>query len=169
MALTHGGFVGTPAFASPEQFTNAPVDVRSDIYSLGVTLWFLLTGHMLFSGRTIEEVQDARRSKPLPIEQLKAARVPRCFVSLLTSMLAIEPAARPAGARDLSRNCRQFALRLSAEANPRRGSRLPRQLLRWQQSLPSANSTHRNENDSLPYPREEHRRSSIGKPQSRSG
>src|SRR5438132_3505260 len=32
MALTHGGFVGTPAFASPEQFTNAPVDVRSDIY-----------------------------------------------------------------------------------------------------------------------------------------
>jgi len=103
MALTHGGFVGTPAFASPEQFTNAPVDVRSDIYSLGVTLWFLLTGHMLFSGRTIEEIQDARRSKPLPIDQLKAARVPPRFVSLLTSMLAIEPAARPAGARELAR------------------------------------------------------------------
>ena len=101
MALTHGGFVGTPAFASPEQFTNAPVDVRSDIYSLGVTLWFLLTGRMLFSGRTIEEIQDARRSKPLPIEQLKAARVPRRFVALLVSMLAIEPAARPAGAREL--------------------------------------------------------------------
>ena len=61
MALTHGGFVGTPAFASPEQFTNVPVDVRSDIYSLGVTLWFLLTGHMLFSGRTIQEIQEARR------------------------------------------------------------------------------------------------------------
>jgi serine/threonine protein kinase len=77
MALIHGSFVGTPAFASPEQFTNAPVDVRSVIYSLGATLWFLLTGHMLFSGRTIEEIRDARRSKPLPIEQLKAARVPR--------------------------------------------------------------------------------------------
>ena len=102
MALTHGGFVGTPAFASPEQFTNAPVDVRSDIYSLGTTLWFLLTGHMLFSGRTIEEIQEARRSKPLPIEQLKAAQVPRRFISLLTSMLAIEPAARPAGASELS-------------------------------------------------------------------
>ncbi len=101
MALTHGGFVGTPAFASPEQFTNAPVDVRSDIYSLGATLWFLLTGHLLFSGRTIEEIQDARRSKVLPIEQLKAAHVPRRFISLLTSMLAIEPAARPAGAREL--------------------------------------------------------------------
>ena len=74
MALTHGGFVGTPAFASPEQFTNAPVDVRSDVYSLGATLWFLLTGHMLFSGRTIEEIRDTRRSIPLPVEQLKAAR-----------------------------------------------------------------------------------------------
>ena len=102
MALTHGGFVGTPAFASPEQFTNAPVDVRSDIYSLGATIWFLLTGHMLFSGRTVEEIRDARRSMPLPIDQLKAARVPRRFVALLMSMLAIEPAARPAGARELA-------------------------------------------------------------------
>lgn len=106
MALTHGGFVGTPAFASPEQFTNAPVDVRSDIYSLGVTLWFLLTGHMLFSGRTIAEIQQARQSKPLPIEQLKAAQVPHRIILLLTSMLAIEPAARPAGARELSTKLR---------------------------------------------------------------
>ena len=103
MVLTHGGFVGTPAFASPEQFTDAPVDVRSDIYSLGATLWFLLTGRMLFSGGTIEEIQDARRSKPLPVEQLRAARVPHRFVSLLMSMLAIEPAARPAGAAELAR------------------------------------------------------------------
>src|SRR6516225_6997862 len=102
MKLTHGGFVGTPVFASPEQFTDAPVDVRSDIYSLGATLWFLLTGHVLFSGRTIEEIREARRSKPLPIEQLKAARVPHRFVSLLMSMLAVEPAARPAGARELA-------------------------------------------------------------------
>ena len=49
--LTHGGFVGTPAFASPEQFTDAPVDVRSDIYSLGATLWYLLTGHLPFGDR----------------------------------------------------------------------------------------------------------------------
>jgi serine/threonine protein kinase/Tfp pilus assembly protein PilF len=102
MALTHGGFVGTPAFASPEQFDNAPVDVRSDIYSLGATLWFLLTGHMLFGGQTIEEMREARRSKPLPIEQLQAARVPRRFVSLLGSMLAVEPAARPAGPHELT-------------------------------------------------------------------
>jgi eukaryotic-like serine/threonine-protein kinase len=122
MALTHGGFVGTPAFASPEQFTNAPVDVRSDIYSLGATLWFLLTGHMLFSGRTVEEIQEARRSKPLPIDQLEAARAPRRFVSLLVSMLAIEPAARPAGARELS--ARLQAIRASITGRGKTAARL---------------------------------------------
>src|SRR5215510_6727385 len=76
MGLTHGGFVGTPAFASPEQFTDAPVDVRSDIYSLGATLWYLLTGHRPFKGATIEEIRASQHSRALPMEQLKAARVP---------------------------------------------------------------------------------------------
>ena len=102
MALTHGGFVGTPAFASPEQFTNEPVDVRSDIYSLGATLWFLLTGHMPFTGQSVEEIREAHQLKSLPIEQLRAGHIPRRFVALLTSMLAIQPAARPAGARELA-------------------------------------------------------------------
>jgi len=95
MGLTHGGFVGTPAFASPEQFTDAPVDVRSDIYSLGVTLWYLLTGHRPFEGATIEQIRTSQRSRLLPIEQLKTAHVPSRLISLLMSMLAREPAARP--------------------------------------------------------------------------
>jgi serine/threonine protein kinase len=95
MGLTHGGFVGTPAFASREQFTDARVDVRSDIYSLGATLWYLLTGHRPFEGATIEQIRASQQSRTLPIEQLKAARVPRRLISLLVSMLASEPAARP--------------------------------------------------------------------------
>ena len=95
MDLTHGGFVGTPAFASPEQFNDARVDVRSDIYSLGATLWYLLTGHRPFQGATIEQIRTSQHSQTLPIEQLKAARVPSRLVSLLVSMLASEPAARP--------------------------------------------------------------------------
>ena len=101
MGLTHGGFVGTPAFASPEQFTDAPVEVRSDIYSLGATLWYLLTGNRPFQGTTIEQIRASQHSQALPIEQLKAARVPSRLVSLLVSMLALAPAARP-GIRQLT-------------------------------------------------------------------
>jgi serine/threonine protein kinase/tetratricopeptide (TPR) repeat protein len=95
MWLTHNGFVGTPAFASPEQFENTALDVRSDIYSLGVTLWFALTGKTPFAGHTMEEIHRAQQSNFLPVEQLKAARVPSRLRSLIQSMLAFEPAARP--------------------------------------------------------------------------
>jgi TolB-like protein len=101
MGLTHGGFVGTPAFASPEQFTDTRVGVRSDIYSLGATLWYLLTGHRPFEGATIAQIRASQHSRALPIEQLKAARVPSRLISLLVSMLAAEPAARP-GVRALT-------------------------------------------------------------------
>jgi eukaryotic-like serine/threonine-protein kinase len=95
MRLTHNGFVGTPAFASPEQFENTALDVRSDIYSLGVTLWFAVTGKTPFAGHTVEEIHRAQQSNFLPVEQLKAARVPSRLRSLIKSMLAFEPAARP--------------------------------------------------------------------------
>ena len=94
-SLTHDRFVGTPAFASPEQFEHSALDVRSDIYSLGETLWFALTGKTPFSGRTMEEIHRAQKSNALPIEQLKTAHVPSRLRSLLESMLAFEPAARP--------------------------------------------------------------------------
>ncbi len=99
--LTHNGFIGTPAFASPEQFTNAPVDTRSDIYSLGATLWYLLTGHMPFGDRALDRSNNNRNSSTPPCEQLKAAHVPSRLSALLLSMLSIEPAARP-GVRDLT-------------------------------------------------------------------
>ena len=45
-----GGFAGTPEFASPEQFAGVGVDIRSDLYSLGVTLWVMVTGQTPFRG-----------------------------------------------------------------------------------------------------------------------
>src|SRR5262245_8633898 len=94
-SLTHDGFVGTPAFASPEQFEHSALDVRSDIYSLGETLWFALTGKTPFAGRTLSDIQHAQKSNAPPLEQLKAAHVPHRLKSLLESMLAFEPASRP--------------------------------------------------------------------------
>src|SRR5256714_15691448 len=94
-SLTHDRFVGTPAFASPEQFEHSPLDVRSDIYSLGETLWFALTGKTPFAGRTPSEIHRAQKSNVLPTGQLKVAHVPLRLKSLLESMLAFEPASRP--------------------------------------------------------------------------
>ncbi|HET6887018.1 MAG TPA: protein kinase [Candidatus Udaeobacter sp.] len=105
MDITHGEFVGTPNFASPEQFESGPVDVRSDIYSLGATLWFALTGKTPFAGRNIEEIRRAQKLAALPTEQLKAAHVPPPLRSLLKSMLALEPAGRP-GVHDLATRLR---------------------------------------------------------------
>ena len=98
--LTHGEFVGTPNFASPEQFGSGPVDARSDIYSLGATLWFALTGLAPHSG-TIEEIRDRQTRNDLPVDRLVARKVPAPVIKLLRRLLAVDPAQRPASAREL--------------------------------------------------------------------
>src|SRR5215467_2162648 len=118
-SLTHDRFMGTPAFASPEQFEHSALDVRSDIYSLGETLWFALTGKIPFSGRTLSEIQHAQQSNELPTEQLKAAHVPHRLKSLLESMLAFEPASRP-GPQELAAHLQ----RCSPEARSARRTRV---------------------------------------------
>jgi uncharacterized membrane protein YkvA (DUF1232 family)/predicted Ser/Thr protein kinase len=101
MDLTHGEFVGTPSFASPEQFGSGPVDARADIYSLGATLWFALTGLAPHSGSTIEEIRERQTRDNLPIAQLVARKVPVPLVKLLRCTLAIDPGKRPASAQEL--------------------------------------------------------------------
>jgi len=63
-----GAFVGTPEFASPEQFAGVGVDIRSDLYSLGVTLWVMVTGQTPFRGPPAE-VMYQHQHAPLPLER----------------------------------------------------------------------------------------------------
>jgi serine/threonine protein kinase/tetratricopeptide (TPR) repeat protein len=86
-----GAFAGTPAFASPEQFAGVGVDIRSDLYSLGVVLWEMVTGHVVFRG-TPAEVMYSHQHAPLPLEPLED--VPQPVIVLLEKLLEKDPAQR---------------------------------------------------------------------------
>jgi serine/threonine protein kinase len=84
-------FAGTPAFASPEQLAGLGLDIRSDLYSLGVMLWEMLAGRAPFSG-SVAEVTNQHQHSPLPLEQLKS--LPQPLVVLLELLLEKDPVQR---------------------------------------------------------------------------
>ena len=86
-----GGFAGTPAFASPEQFAGADLDIRSDLYSLGVTLWKMLTGQVPFRGPVADLMRQHQRAA-LPLEQLGG--IPQPLTVLLEVSLEKDPTRR---------------------------------------------------------------------------
>jgi serine/threonine protein kinase len=85
LTVSMGGFVGTPHFASPEQLEEQEIDIRSDIYSLGATLWFMLTGRPPFQGSMISVINQ-HLNQPLSSEVL--AKLHPQIAELLQRMLA---------------------------------------------------------------------------------
>ena len=113
---TRGSFVGTPAFASPEQFArqeNQRVDTRSDIYSLGVTLWYLICVCTPFVGDTLEVILTQQQE--ISFKQLTSRHVPKPLVKVLKAMLALDPADRPQSARELLDALRRCQEQLTAK------------------------------------------------------
>jgi serine/threonine protein kinase len=86
-----GAFAGTPEFASPEQIVGGEVDIRSDLYSLGVSLWQMLTGHVPFRG-SAGVVMAQHQHTPVPLERLEG--IPQPVVSLIAALLEKDPQKR---------------------------------------------------------------------------
>jgi len=105
--LTQDGMtMGTPLYMSPEQVQGLALDPRSDIYSLGVTCYHMLTGQPPFRGDTALSVAVQHLNmRPEPLEVLRPD-LPVGLVRLLQQMLAKDPAQRPASAQDILRALR---------------------------------------------------------------
>jgi eukaryotic-like serine/threonine-protein kinase len=105
-----GYIVGTMDYIAPEQTTDsAGVDRRSDIYSLGCTLYFALTGQPPFPGGTgREKVRRHRIAEPAPLLEL-APSVPPGFARLIGRMMAKDPEERPSSAAAVEEELRAWA------------------------------------------------------------
>ena len=90
--ISMGGFVGTAHFASPEQLEEKEIDVRSDIYSLGVTLWYMLAGQVPFGG-SLAQVMSQHLHKPPPLEKLQ--NLPARLRAVVAHMIEKDPPQRP--------------------------------------------------------------------------
>ncbi|MEA2011969.1 MAG: serine/threonine-protein kinase, partial [Verrucomicrobiota bacterium] len=80
---------GTPAYMSPEQLLNDPLDSRSDIYSMGITLFELLTGELPFNGENLQEIARQHFSDDINFKNLDIA-IPRNVQKLIKRMTAKE-------------------------------------------------------------------------------
>jgi serine/threonine protein kinase len=101
---TTGQMLGTPAFMPPEQFTGAPIDGRSDLFSLGVILYWMATGEHAFPGETVTAVSyKVVNTEPVPPRKLNPA-VPSDFDLIVMKCLAKSPSDRYATGDDLARD-----------------------------------------------------------------
>ncbi len=86
-----GSFIGTPTYASPEQFAGLGTDIRSDVYSLGVTLWEMLSGKPPFQGSAAELMDQHQQAAP---HLVKLRNIPEPIMALLDLLLAKDPSQR---------------------------------------------------------------------------
>jgi serine/threonine protein kinase/WD40 repeat protein len=100
--------LGTPRYMSPEQARIGPIDGRSDVYSLGATLYELLTLRPPFEGRTAAELVEQITGRDPVAPRRHDPRIPRDLETILLKTLAKRPADRYATAAELADDLKRF-------------------------------------------------------------
>jgi len=97
-----GAAIGTPAYMAPEQIDGRPANARSDLYSLGLLSWEMLTGHRPWEGEALYNVIFKQKHEALPaIDALRPGAVPLRLQYIVERMMQKKPNARWAGAEGL--------------------------------------------------------------------
>lgn len=111
-----GALLGTPMYMSPEQCEGRPADHRSDIYSLGVVLYEMLTGTSPFTANTPLAIMRQIVDRPFPDIRQTSTMVPDSVAAIVNKMVAREPGQRYQSSAALCSDIR--ALKKSAAGNP---------------------------------------------------
>ena len=100
--LATAGFEGTPHFAAPEQLRGEPLDVRADIYAVGATLYYLLTGRPPLEAPDFRELVSKVASEKPPSPRVLRRDIPRGLAAVVLRCLAKAPAGRPQSHAELA-------------------------------------------------------------------
>jgi eukaryotic-like serine/threonine-protein kinase len=124
-----GAVTGSPRYRAPEQLQKAPVDARTDLFSLGVVLYELLAGRRAFEGETLADINHAvLETDPTPVHEIDA-RIPIEVSAIVSRLMARAPSDRYTCASELSVDLRRWIQdQPSAQPmtqGPRRALRIP--------------------------------------------
>src|SRR5262245_20584350 len=112
------GFEGTPQFAAPEQLRGEPLDLRADIYAVGATLYYLLTGQPPFEARDLRELVDRVNTEPPKSPRLLRREIPLGLAAVILRCLSKTPAQRPSSYTALAELLRPFSVLDETPAPP---------------------------------------------------
>ncbi|MBF0518100.1 MAG: CHASE2 domain-containing protein [Nitrospirae bacterium] len=120
-----GMVMGTPSYMSPEQIAGKKVDGRSDLFSLGVVFYELLTGEKPFKGDSIATLMyNITSSEPVPIIELDR-RIPSCIVQIISKLLIKKPEGRYQTGRDFIEDLNQCKKTIIAKQRAKAATQPP--------------------------------------------
>jgi eukaryotic-like serine/threonine-protein kinase len=99
-----GMVVGTAEYMAPEQASGDPVDLRADLYALGLVMFAMLVGRSPFRGGSVSEILRRQREETPPRVSVIVPEVPESLDRLIEKLLTKDPAARPASALAVGRS-----------------------------------------------------------------